>query len=420
MRAGFRSFSPALRWFLVATVINMIGSAMLFSFVFVYLNEVRGFSGAKAGLVLAVQPFAVVASTPLAGWLSDRLGPRRMLAVGCILSIIAAAGWSAVTDVRIAIIVSVIGGTGMGFWFPSQSALLALIVAPEQRAHTSAFQRTALNLGAALGGAIAGFIVDVDDVNTFHLLFLINALTTVVFLTALPGLPSGRVPRTADSPGFREVLADRFYLALLATDVAIAMGFGFAFAVMPGYAKKIGIGEGTIGLLFGIGAIAVVFVQMFTLRWVAGRDRMYMLAVMNGFFGLAFLLHGFSAVTSVGMAIALIAVGQFVAGIGETFIAAVRQPFTAELAPDELMGRYYGLAAMVFQGSMGTASAIGGTLLDGPLSRLWIVAGGISVAGVLASLLLSPAAHHRLRVTSAPTSLAGPDADPDPAAALLA
>ena len=40
MRAGYRSFSPALRWFLVATVINMIGTAMLFSFVFVYLNEV--------------------------------------------------------------------------------------------------------------------------------------------------------------------------------------------------------------------------------------------------------------------------------------------------------------------------------------------------------------------------------------------
>lgn len=381
---------------MIATVVNMIGTSMLFAFAFIYLDEVRGFSGSTAGVIMAIQPFAVVATTPLAGWCADRFGPRRMLAVGCILSILAAVGWSFVTTLPIAIAVSVVGGVGMGFWFPSQSSLLALIVTPEQRPVTTAFQRTALNLGAALGGAIAGFVVDVDDVNTFHVLFVINALTTVVFLMALPGLPTGRVDRHESMPGYGELFADRFFVALLASDIAIALGFGFAFAVMPAYATKIGIEEEVIGVLFGIGAIAVVAAQMATLRWVVGRDRMVMLAVMNGLFVVAFVFHGVSAFTSLTVAVICIGIGQLVAGIGETFIAAVRQPFTADLAPDVLMGRYYGLAGMVFQGSMGVASAIGGVMLDGPPERVWIVAMLVSVAGVVGSLALGPWAQHRL------------------------
>lgn len=381
---------------MIATVVNMIGTSMLFAFAFIYLDEVRGFSGSTAGVIMAIQPFAVVATTPLAGWCADRFGPRRMLAAGCILSILAAVGWSLVTTLPIAIAVSVVGGVGLGFWFPSQSSLLALIVTPEQRPVTSAFQRTALDLGAALGGAIAGFVVDVDDVNTFHVLFAINALTTVVFLTAMPGLPTGRVDRHESMPGYRELFRDRFFVALLASDVAIALGFGFAFAVMPAYATKIGIDEETIGVLFGIGAITVVVAQMATLRWVVGRDRMVMLATMNGLFVIAFVFHGASAFTSLTVAVICIGIGQLVAGIGETFIAAVRQPFTADLAPDALMGRYYGLAGMVFQGSMGVASAIGGVMLDGPPERVWIVATLVSFTGVAGSLALGPWARRRL------------------------
>jgi MFS family permease len=396
MRSGFRELTPALRWFMIATVVNMTGTAMLFAFAFVYLDEVRGFSGRTSGLIMAIQPFAMVTITPLAGWCADRFGPRRMLGLGCVLSIIAAVGWSFVTTLPIAVAVSVIGGIGIGFWFPSQSALLALIVTPAQRPITTAFQRTALNLGAALGGALAGFIVDIDNVNTFHVLFAINAVTTVLFLLALPGLPSGKVDQHESMPGYRHVFADRFFIALVASDVAIALGFGFAFAVMPAYATKIGIDERTIGVLFGIGAIAVVFVQMTTLRWVANRDRMVMLALMNALFLVAFVFHGLSGFSSLTVAVLCIGVGQFIAGIGETFIAAVRQPFTADLAPDALMGRYYGLAGMVFQGSMGAASAVGGLLLDGAPERVWLVAGVVSAIGVAASLALAPAARRRL------------------------
>ena len=70
------------------------------------------------------------------------------------------------------------------------------------------------------------------------------------------------------------MLADEFFVRLLATDIAIGLGFGFLFAFMPAYASSLGIDKTTIGVLFTFGAASVVLTQIPTLRWVRGRPRM--------------------------------------------------------------------------------------------------------------------------------------------------
>ena len=56
---GFRSFSPALQRFLVATIVNLMGSSALFSFEMIYFHEVRGISLGQAGLASRVFGAAV-------------------------------------------------------------------------------------------------------------------------------------------------------------------------------------------------------------------------------------------------------------------------------------------------------------------------------------------------------------------------
>jgi hypothetical protein len=158
-----------------------------------------------------------------------------------------------------------------------QQALLALIVTPEQRPAVSAYTRAALNLGAALGGVIGGFLVHANTLGAFRWLFAVNVATYVIFLAVLPGMPSGKVVRAAGAAhhgGFRRVLGDEFFVRLLATDIAIGLGFGFLFAFMPAYASSLGIDKTTIGVLFTFGAASVVLTQIPTLRWVRGRARM--------------------------------------------------------------------------------------------------------------------------------------------------
>ena len=111
------------------------------------------------------------------------------------------------------------------------------------------------------------------------------------------------------------------------------------------------------------GAAAVVLTQIPTLRWVRGRHRMRSLAIMNLWFVAAFALMLATPHTSVAIAIVVIAVAQILGGFGEAVLGAVRQPLTSDLAPPALVGRYFGLSVMVFQGCMGLANTIGGIVM---------------------------------------------------------
>jgi MFS family permease len=388
---GFRSFSPALQRFFLATVVNMIGSAALFGFVLIYFHEIRRIPLDRAGLAVGAMSFTMVVCTPMSGFLSDRFGARRILTAGCLVSIVAGSLYAVVETFPQALAVSMLLGIGNALWFPSQSALLSLIVRPEERPAVSAFQRAALNLGAALGGVLGGFLVASDTLRSFQWLFAVNVLTYVVFLAVLPGMPTGRVHSAVahvDRPGFAEVLRDRFFLRLLGTDVAIALGFGFLFAFMPVYASQLGIGKATIGILFMFGAASVVLTQIPTLRWVSGRPRMNSLALMNVWFAAAFALMLTTPHVAIWIAIAVIGVAQVLGGFGEAVLGAVRQPLTSDLAPPELVGRYFGLSVMVFQGCMGLANTIGGVVMDRSLSAVWFIPLIASICGVAGSLSL--------------------------------
>ncbi|MEZ5250571.1 MAG: MFS transporter [Ilumatobacteraceae bacterium] len=312
------------------------------------------------------------------------------MTASCLVSIAAGVGYAFVESFGAAVAVSVLLGVGNALWFPSQAALLSLIVPVEMRPAVSAFQRASLNLGAALGGVLGGFLVRQEDLASFRVLFAVNVATYLVFLAALPGMPSGRVERDeiATTPGFREVLRDTFFVRLLGTDVAVALGFGFLFAFMPVYASQLGIDKAVIGVLFTFGAASVVLTQIPTLRWVRGGDRMRWLAVMNLWFAAAFVLMVLTPHLALGVAVVLLAIGQVLGGFGEAILGAVRQPLTADLAPPELMGRSYGLSTMVFQACMGFANTIGGLVMDRSLTLVWLIPLGASIAGVAATLAL--------------------------------
>lgn len=381
----FRSLPPAVRWYCLATVVNMAGSAALFGFVLIYFHEVRGISLGHAGIAVSAQTIAVLALTPIGGSLSDRLGPRRTLAIGCAVSIVAGASFGYVTSFASALAASALLGVGNGLWYPSQHALLALIVTPAERPAVSAFQRLALNLGAALGGVVGGLVVANSSLASFRVLFALNVVTYLVFAVVLPFMPTGRVAHTADTTTAKatiaDVLRDRFFVRLLVTDLAVALGFGFLWAFTPVYASALGVSNAVIGVVFAFGALSVVLTQIPTLRWVSGRRRMNWLVIMNLSFVVAFALMILTPHVTLAAAIVLIVIAQSVGGFGESILGAVRQPLTSDLAPDSLMGRYHGLATMVFQIGMGLALAIGGPVMDYSIDVVWYVPLAVSALG---------------------------------------
>lgn len=138
--------------------VNLFGAVLLTPF---YLDRLRGMAPADIGLVMMAIPAAIMLTSPLAGWLSDRLDRGRLATVGLLLSSAAmfllaatgpATGLAALT-LRLALL-----GVGQAlFLSPNSAAVLAHT--PLHRTGTAAaLLASARNLGMLLGISLATLV----------------------------------------------------------------------------------------------------------------------------------------------------------------------------------------------------------------------------------------------------------------------
>lgn len=383
---GVRSLGRGAQWFLVATLVNMIGNGMLFGFLFIYFHDVLKLSSAWSGALMTIAAVVGLAMASVGGWLTDHIGPKPAL----LFSFVFAAGvfglYSLVDSLTTAVLVTVLGGVAQGLMGPSQQAFSAVLVTPAQRPLISSWVRIALNIGAGIGIAGAGFFLDTDRPRTFDLMFLGNSVSFLgyaLIASLLHPLVKTTSNEKAQTGSFREVFSDRFYVRLLPLDLAAGLMFGMVFLVMPTtFLKRLGGSEKMVGLVAASGTIAVIATQLAVNRLVKGKARLLALALMFVSFLVAF---GFG-VLSVGQSLVasawLIVAAQCIGGLGESCLGPTRGPLTADLAPPHLLGRYFGLQMMMFQGGFGLSSAIAGIGLDISLRGTWIFGACLAVCGI--------------------------------------
>ncbi len=383
---GVRSLGRGAQWFLVATLINMIGNGMLFGFLFIYFHDVLKLSSAWAGALMAIVAVVGLAMASVGGWFTDRIGAKPAL----LFAFVFAAGvyglYALVDSLTSALLVTILGGVAQGLMGPSQQAFSAVLVTPAQRPLISSWVRIALNIGAGIGIAGAGFFLDADRPATFDLMFIGNSVSFLgyaVIASFLHPLVKTAAGAASESGSFREVFADRFYVRLLPLDLGAGLMFGMVFLVMPTtFLKRLGGSEKMVGLVAASGTIAVIVTQLAVNRFVKGRARLLALAVMFVTFLVAF---GFG-VLSVGQSLVasawLIVAAQCIGGLGESCLGPTRGPLTADLAPPHLLGRYFGLQMMMFQGGFGLSSAIAGIGLDISLRGTWVFGAVLAVLGI--------------------------------------
>jgi MFS family permease len=133
---------------------------------------------------------------------------------------------------------------------PAQSTLLAALAPAAVRHRATAISRVSGNagmgIGAALGGLVAAF-----GLAGFIALYLVNALTYLVYVVVVIALVRAVARPEPVAGGYRVVLRDRAFLHLALTNVAmITVGWGVFTWLVPPYAKHdIGISTQLIGVL---------------------------------------------------------------------------------------------------------------------------------------------------------------------------
>lgn len=163
-----RNFAVA-NW--VAAAISF-GMLSLFLPIVIYLQSVRGFSALTAGLTFAPMSLTSMFVAPFAGRFADKVGGKYILLTGISLFTV---GFGLVTFVAGPdstwinfLVPAIIAGAGMGMTFAPMTTIAMRNISPQMSGAASGILNTTRQLGAAIGSAVVGALLQNQLATTLH------------------------------------------------------------------------------------------------------------------------------------------------------------------------------------------------------------------------------------------------------------
>ena len=375
-------------------MVSAIGTGLTLPFLLVYYSRVRGIDLSVAGFAVSMIGFASLVGNPTGGALADRIGPRKTLLLGTLVSAVGAAGIAFVRDPWHAFAAAAAVGLGAAIAWPARDAFLAVAVAPEQRSSVFGVRHASFNAGLGIGGLAAAMIVDLSTASTFELIFIADAVTYVAFAVLLffirdpRGHPEAAIPDTPRG-GYLSLFRDRVFIRIwLLSAVLITVGYGQFTSFFPAYATGEGdLSAGSLAAVVAANTITVVLAQLVTLRLIEGHRRTRGIALMAMLWAATWLItFATGRFLSGSTAIALFAMAMIVFAVGETLLSPTIPPLVNDLAPDDARGRYNGATTLAWTTGFILGPILAGLFLEGGNAGALValLVGGCAVAAALA------------------------------------
>ena len=156
-------------WIAAAIAFGMMS---LFLPIVIYLQSVRDFSALTAGLTLAPMSLTSMVVAPFAGRLADRIGGKYILMTGIFVFAI---GFGTLTFVAGPdstwinfLVPAIVAGAGMGMTFAPMTTVAMRNVSPRMAGAASGVLNTTRQVGAAVGSAIVGALLQNRLAITLH------------------------------------------------------------------------------------------------------------------------------------------------------------------------------------------------------------------------------------------------------------
>jgi MFS family permease len=366
---------PRPAWILFAgTILNKFG-AFVIPFLVIYLRE-RGFTAADAGTALAAYGIGHLVASALGGYLADRIGRRKTIAISMFSSATAMLLLSQANSLGAIVTLSALTGLAAELYRPASSALLTDLVPPSERVTAFAAYRWALNAGFAFGPATAGFLAK----HSFLWLFVGDAITSAAFgILAWFALPHG-VRATGKAAAWPEALRvmrhDRRLHKLLLAQFAIALVFFQVFSTFGLHVTGCGFSPSTYGALISLNGVLVVAIELWLISFTRRFSPTRTIAVGYLLIGFGFALCGIAATIPV---LTLVVV---VFTIGEMVSMPIAAAYIVEHIAPEMRGRYMGAYGLVWALGLTIGPSVGLRLHSQNPNWLW---GACGVLGVIAA-----------------------------------
>ena len=281
-----------------------------------------------------------------AGWLSDKVNKAYLLAAGLALNSLATAIISLTNTVSELLIVRVIGGLALVFYWPVIEALVADISPGLTRVSKIGSYAAATTIGMVVGPPIGGVLAQSLG---FKATFLLASLPMVAALTLIllyVASAYGKVVQiVASSSPQKSFLKNILRVAPLV--VMYSAFFSTVVSILPGYLSLLGYTASQIGVLFALANGARIAALLSSHRF-GGRE---VLALT--FFSLTLAL---SCITIfLAESLLLFAVGLVAMGVSIGFIFPLSFILTLKGVEQRVLGRGVG----VYESILGVGFAIG-------------------------------------------------------------
>jgi MFS family permease len=358
-----------------------------------------GVSAFAASSVVAAFAFMRFTSSPLAGWLTDRLGERVILASGLmIVAVSSAVAGLSQTFIQL-LVLRGIGGVGSSMFTVAAMALLLRVVEAPQRGRASAVFQAGFLFGGVAGPAVGGLVLAWSVRAPFF--FYAGTLTaaTVVALALLTRahlIEREEIVQSAESPETSAAQLRRFlripeYRAALGVNFINGfVTFGIRAALVPLFViegLRQGAGLSGFAFLAAAGFQALALLPAGRMTDLRGRKPAMVVGVVLTIIGMSLLVladvvSGNATVGTVVMFIAMSVLGVAV---------AFRSSAPAAAVGDLMGGRRGGVPIAVFQMMSDLGSVIGpllaGLILDAA-GFSWAFAIGVFASAIVLVMVL--------------------------------
>lgn len=423
-----RGFPLPVRLLLVNQLGVNTGFYLLIPYLATHLSDDLGLSAAVVGVVLGLRNLSQQGLFLLGGSAADRLGARGVIIAGCALRTAGFALFALGDALPLLLAASILSGLAGALFNPAVRTYVAL-EAGDRKAEAFALFNVFATTGALLGPLLGSLLLLVDFRAAAVSAAAVFALLTLAQLLVLPARKNP-APDTGVFADWREAARSRGFLPFALAMIGMYGLENQLYLLLPHAAVRASGWEGSIGLLFLIGTVANVLLQLrITRRLGATGGRARWIAAGLAVMGLGFVPPMFVAGASGPHPLHLLVVlsGVLLLHLG----VMIAQPFVMELIPafgrPGLTGTYYGL----FYAVSGIAAAAGsagiGWAMDsaGSTGPSWLPFGcclalGLTSAAAVARLhrrrALPAAAEPQAAAAGPPAATVVPPAAVPPAA----
>jgi MFS family permease len=396
---------PREVWLLsAATLVNRAGT-MVLPFLVLYLTRTLGITPAHAALSLTVYGIAALITMPVAGRLTDRLGPLAVIKASLFLSgvllFLFPLAHSFATILAITFVFAILNESVR----PPSLSMISDLVAPAQRKAAFALSRLAVNLGMSVGPAIGGVLA----LFSFRWLFFVDGATSILAGIVIMLAPwdvtrlkpshdpdwdtpeelgreieaDSTVPLAASHPAADlRAFRNRRMLYFLAAMIPVQIVFFQLTSTLPLFlVRNLHLPESLYGTVFTLNTLLIVAIEVPLNTAMARWSHRSTLTLGALLYAIGF--GAFAFVTRPEQIFAAVIVWTF----GEMILLPGSSAYAAEIAPPGRRGEYMGLYTMSFSIAFSLGPFLGAELLQrwGP-HGLW---GAAFVSGCISTIMMS-------------------------------